>query len=249
MTVSIITPVYNSARFLKDTADSVINQTYPDWEWILVDDCSTDNSWDIMNQLSEDEARIRIFRNEKNLKSGLTRNFAIQQAKGRFIAFLDSDDLWHVDKLRIQVDFMVDNNYVFSHTSYGYLNENGERIKSTFEVSQSVNYNGLLKRTEISCLTAMYDAFTIGKFYMSAHAKKQDYALWLSILRAGHISHGLNKELAYYRQVKNSSTSKKHTLILRHITFLMETQGFNVFKAIYYTTFWLVNGVYRYFIK
>lgn len=249
MKVSIITPVYNAERFLFQTAESVLKQSYQNWEWILVDDCSSDNSWNILETLRDQDTRIRIFKNKENLRSGKTRNFAIQQAEGRFIAFLDADDLWHADKLALQIPFMVDNNYYFSHTSYGYLDENGHQIKSTLHVSKWVNYQDLLKRTEISCLTAVYDAEKIGKHYMSEHALKQDYALWLSILRTGVKSYGLDIELAYYRQVKGSSTNKKHKLILKHISFLKDTQGFSTTKAIYYTAYWMINGFIRYFLK
>lgn len=249
MKVSIITPVYNASRFLEETAKSVINQTYQDWEWLLVNDCSTDNSWEIMQDLAVQDNRIKIFSNPVNLKSGKTRNFAIENATGRFIAFLDADDKWHKDKLTIQIPFMMDNDYHFSHTSYGYLNENGNKVKSTFHVNAVVNYKHLLKRTEISCLTAVYDAEKIGKFYMSEHARKQDYALWLSILKSGVNCYGIDQELAYYRQVNNSATSKKYKLILKHISFLKDTQGFSYPKAFYYTAFWMINGFIRYFIK
>lgn len=249
MAVSIITPVFNSARFINETARSVIDQRYQDWEWILVDDCSTDNSWEILVNLANMDPRVKIFRNEINLKSGKTRNFAISQASKRFIAFLDADDVWHKDKLSIQIPFMLDNGYYFSHTSYGYLDEAGNSIKSTLHVSKIVDYKHLLKRTEISCLTAIYDSEKIGKFYMSEHPRKQDYALWLSILKTGVNSFGIDKELAYYRQVSNSATSKKYKLVLKHVQFLKDTQGFSTLKAIYYTGFWMMNGFIRYFVK
>lgn len=247
--VSIITPVYNATSFIKDTAKSVFNQSYSNWEWILVDDCSKDNSWILLSELSKNDKRVKIYRNKINLKSGKTRNLAIKKAKGRFIAFLDSDDLWHPEKLKTQIPFMLNNQYYFSHTSYGYINEDGKRIKSIFHVRKEVDYYHLLKRTEISCLTAIYDAEKIGKFYMSEHARKQDYALWLAILKSGTKSYGIDKELAFYRQVSNSATGVKYKLVLKHITFLKETQNFSTINALYYTAFWMVNGFVRYFIK
>ncbi len=249
MKVSIITPVYNAARFLRATAKSVFGQSYADWEWLLIDDCSSDNSWTVMQELAETDKRVRIYQNATNLRAGKTRNRAIELAEGRFIAFLDSDDLWHVDKLKLQISFMLDNNYFFSHTSYGYLDEEGNKIKNILHVSKEVDYNHLLKYTEISCLTAVYDVMNIGKWYMSEHARKQDYALWLSILKSGVKSYGLDQELAYYRQVKGSATSKKYKLIWKHVTFLKQTQGFSTLKSIYYTSYWMVNGFIRYFIK
>ena len=138
----------------------------------------------------------------------------------------------------------------FSHSSYGYIDHNGKKIKSTFHVSSHpIEYKDLLKRTEISCLTAVYNQELIGKYYMSHHRKKQDYALWLSILKDGILSYPLDKELAYYRQRKGSATSKKYKLIFDHVTFLMETQALGLFKSIYYTLYWMVNGFFRYMIK
>lgn len=247
--VSIITPVYNASRFINETAKSVFNQSYSNWEWILVDDFSKDSSWVSLSELSKNDKRVKIYRNKVNLKSGKTRNLAIKKAKGRFIAFLDSDDLWHPEKLNIQISFMLNNQYYFSHTSYGYINEDGKRIKSTFHVRKEVDYYNLLKRTEISCLTAIYDAERIGKFYMSEHARKQDYALWLAILKSGTKSYGIDKELAFYRQVSNSATSVKYKLILKHITFLKDTQNFSLLKSIYYSIYWIINGFFRYYIK
>lgn len=249
MKVSIITPVFNASRFLEETAKSVLDQSYSNWEWLLIDDCSQDNSWAIMQELAQKDPRIRIYQNDTNMRAGKTRNRAIDLAEGRFIAFLDSDDMWHTEKLKVQIPFMLDNNYSFSHTSYGYLDEEGRNIKSTLHVSKEVDYQHLLKYTEISCLTAVYDTQNIGKWYMSEHARKQDYALWLSILKSGVKSYGIDQELAYYRQVKGSATSKKYKLIWKHVIFLKQTQGFSTLKAIYYTSYWMVNGFIRYFLK
>lgn len=249
MKVSIITPVFNAERFLEKTFESVLGQTYENWEWILVDDCSQDSSLELLKSFQLRDERIKVFRNEINRGAGWSRNYAIQNSIGRFIAFLDSDDLWVDRKLDVQIKFMIENNVHFSHTSYGYIDEEGSRIKSTFRVSPVVDYVHLLKRTEISCLTAVYDADKIGKHYMSLHARKQDYALWLSILKLGIKSYGIDEELAYYRQVKGSATSNKFKLIAKHVSFLKDSQGFTSIKALYYTGYWMINGFVRYFIK
>lgn len=250
MKVSIITPVYNGEKFIFKTFESLLNQIYTNWEWIIVDDNSIDNSWLIINELRLIDVRIKIFKNEINMGAGFSRNIAIEKASGSFIAFLDCDDIWHPKKLKLQINLMKQNNIAFSHTSYGYIDENDNKIKGTFHVSKKlVNYFHLLKRTEISCLTAVYNCEMIGKFYMSNHRRKQDYALWLKILKSGYYSYPIDVELAYYRQRKASATSNKWLLIHKHILFLMETQNMNFFTALYYTLFWSINGFYRYFVK
>ncbi len=248
--VTIVTPVYNSINYVRDSIESVINQTFQNWEMILVDDHSNDGSFELISNIAKIENRIKIIRNKENLGSGLSRNKAIKLANGKYIAFLDSDDLWHNDKLKIQIELMEKNKWSFSHTSYGYISEQGEKIKSTFHVSNHpINYSNLLKRTEISCLTAVYNQRILGKCYMTEHRRKQDYALWLSILKKDIKSQPIDVELAYYRQRSGSATSKKRSLILNHVKFLMETQSMNFIQALYYTLFWMVNGFIRYFIK
>jgi teichuronic acid biosynthesis glycosyltransferase TuaG len=248
--VSIITPVYNASKYIVLTMDSVLAQSYDNWEMVMVDDCSSDNSVNIVKSYQAKDSRFRLIELEENSGSGIARNTAIKAAEGRIIAFLDSDDIWHQDKLKLHVQFMLDNDAPFSHTSYGYIDEKGEKIKSTFHVSKKpVTYKMGLKRTEISCLTAMYDTQYVGKRYMSTHRRKQDYALWLDILKNGFHSIPLDKELAYYRQHSGSATSNKTTLIKKHFLFLREQEKLNLFQSLYYTSWWMLNGFIRYYLK
>jgi teichuronic acid biosynthesis glycosyltransferase TuaG len=247
--VSIITPLYNSEEFIEETLDSVQAQTYTNWEMLLIDDCSTDRSVEIARARQQQDPRFKVSQLEKNSGSGPARNEAIRQAEGKYLAFLDSDDLWVPEKLSRHVQFMEDNKAVFSHTSYGYLNEAGERINNTYHVSaKPVDYRHLLKRTEISCLTAMYDQHALGKKYMPDVRRKQDYGLWLSILRDGNVSHPLDEELAFYRQRKGSATSKKHKLIMQHVTFLRKYESLSLPSAVYYTAHWLIRGIFKYYL-
>jgi teichuronic acid biosynthesis glycosyltransferase TuaG len=247
--VSIITPLYNSRDFFELSCESVRKQSYQNWEHIVVDDFSTDGSKELLINLALSDSRIVPLFLDENGGSGIARNLAISNAKGKYIAFLDSDDIWHEKKLEVQIDLMERNNWHFSHTSYGYINAQGEKIKKTFHVSKApVNYNHLLKRTEISCLTAIYNQEALGKQYLSNHRRKQDYALWLSILKNGLESHPIDLELAFYRLRPNSATNKKHKLIIKHVQFLMNTQGFSLFKSLYYTGYWMINGILRYFL-
>lgn len=248
--VSIITPLYNSERFISDCVESVLQQTYKNWEMIIVDDCSTDSSFILANKFAEKDSRIKVFQLNNNSGSGVARNKAIKESQGSVIAFLDSDDIWHSQKLSRHLKAMFQAKAAFSHTTYSYMSENGKKLKKKLKVSNDwVDYQALLKRTEISCLTAMYDVRVVGKVYMPAYRRKQDYALWLEILKRGHKSFPLNECLAWYRQVEGSATSKKSSLIIKHYFFLRQTQSLSRSASLYYTFHWLINGIIRYYIK
>ena len=248
--ISIITPCYNNARFLPFCVQSVLGQLHTNWEMLIVDDCSTDNSFEIAQRFASQDARIKVFKLQINSGSGVARNKAILESKGDLIAFLDSDDIWHPEKLSMQLKYMKQYSAAFSHTSYGYLYEDGRVMKKRFIVSDKcVDYKSLLKRTEISCLTAMYDVRIVGKVYMPDLRRKQDFALWLEILARGYDSLPVKNVLAWYRQVNGSATSSKYKLVLKHYTFLRRTQNLSIMKSIHYTCYWLVNGVVRYYLK
>jgi teichuronic acid biosynthesis glycosyltransferase TuaG len=247
--VSIITPLFNCEKFIYETIESVISQDYTNWEMIIVDDCSDDKSVEIVRKLISIDDRIQLIINKTNKGSGHSRNLAIKKAKGEFIAFLDSDDIWSPNKLSIHLDFMHKNNSAFSHTSYGYIDEFGNKIMSTFHVSRNpVKYTDLLKRTEISCLTAMYDVRKIGKMYMPDLRRKQDYALWLDILKLDFKSDPLDLELAYYRQRSNSNTSNKFKLIFDHWKFLRLREKIPFIKSFYYLSCWAFGGLRKYYL-
>ena len=248
--VSIITPLYNSEEFVSEMIMSVKQQDYQNWELIFVDDCSTDKSVAIVNRFMINDDRIVLLRNTENLGAGPSRNKAIKHATGSMIAFLDSDDIWHPKKLSTHLEYMRNNSASFSHTSYGFINEKGDEIKTTYKVNNHpVGYYDLLKRTEISCLTAMYDVESIGKMYMPDLRKKQDYALWLDILKTGVVSHGLDKELAFYRQRKGSTTSKKSKLFIDHWRFLRNREEISFMPALYYLFLWSFGGFIKYYVK
>ncbi|WP_411029407.1 glycosyltransferase family 2 protein [Spongiimicrobium sp. 3-5] len=248
--VSIVTALYNSERFVSETIDAVISQTYKNWEMLIVDDCSTDNSVSIVKDYQKKDNRIKMFFLDRNSGAGVARNKAIKEAKGKIIAFLDSDDLWSPTKLERHVDFMLRNDASFSHTSYGFIDELGSTINKTFHVSKHpITYHDLLKRTEISCLTAMYDVDKVGKMYMPNLRHSEDYCLWLSILKTGVKSIPLDEELAYYRQVKGSLTNNKRKVVFKHWAFLYKNQKLGLFKSMYYFIWWALNGVKKYYIS
>lgn len=247
--VSIITPTYNSNKFLRETLDCVIAQTYKNWELIITDDGSTDNTLLILEEYSKKDNRIKFYTFNSNLGSGLARNNSIKLAKGRFITFIDSDDIWLPSKLFNHIEFMKENNLTFSHASYGYIDETGEKIKNTFKVSErKVGYKDLLKRLEISCSTTIYDQFAIGKFYMSSDRRRQDYFLWLSILKAGHYSLGYDKVDSFYRLHDGQVKKINFKYLIDHYTFLRKRQKLSILASSYYLLIYIYSSIKKYFI-
>jgi len=205
--VSIITPSYNSACFISETIESVMNQTYINWEMIIVDDCSTDNSVGIIEEYVKKDARIKLFKLGENSGAAIARNKALENASGRFIAFLDSDDLWMPDKLEKQIKFMLKNEYVFTFTSYqSFSKKHGIKV---IRVPRKINYQQYLKNTIIGCLTVILDKKKLGNIEMLDIKTRQDMVLWLSILKKGYDAYGLDKVLSQYRVVSNSISSNK----------------------------------------
>jgi teichuronic acid biosynthesis glycosyltransferase TuaG len=207
--VSIITPVYKAEKFIEDTIKSVQNQSYQNWEMILVNDLSPDKSVDIINRMAEADSRIRLIHLEKNSGAAIARNTAIKNSKGRFLAFLDSDDQWHPKKLERQISFMLDGNLPFSFTAYQIMMEDGIKTSKIVHVPQKIDYEGLLRNTIIGCLTVILDKEAVGHVEMVNIRTRQDFVLWLSILKKGHIAYGLDEVLAYYRKVEGSISSNK----------------------------------------
>ena len=211
--VSIITPCYNSARFINECVSSVLEQTYTNWELIIVDDASNDNSRELISNIAERDNRIKYVFLTKNIGVAGARNIALEMSTGRYIAFLDSDDVWKEEKLTTQIDFMQFHNISFSFSSYQPMSENGMEFFSEILVPSKIDYNYFLKNTIIGCLTVVLDKYKIGDVKMPNLKTSQDMALWLSIMRGGVTAYGIEKSLAYYRIVGDSNTSNKFKVI------------------------------------
>jgi teichuronic acid biosynthesis glycosyltransferase TuaG len=207
--VSIITPSYNSSAFIRHTIESVQNQTHSNWELLIVDDFSTDDSVEIIKHYSESDNRIILICLGNNVGAAEARNIAIRNAKGKFIAFLDSDDLWRPEKLERQLSFMKIENYAFSFTSYQRIDQEGIRILNEIKAPKEISYKDLLKNTIIGTLTVMVDREKTGYFEMPVIKSSHDFALWLQILKRGFKAYGLQQSLSYYRIVKTSNTNDK----------------------------------------
>ncbi|WP_320047856.1 glycosyltransferase family 2 protein [uncultured Ilyobacter sp.] len=232
--ISIITPLYNSERFIESTIKSVISQSYKNWEMIVVDDCSTDKGADRVNKYSQKDHRIKLIRLPQNSGGALARNKAIEEAKGKYIAFLDSDDLWHPEKLEKQVKFMEENNYDFTYTWYEKMDEDGNLINEIVKSKDKMDYSELLKSNQIGCLTAIYNQKKLGKIYMPLIKKRQDYALWLQVLKKTKYGYCLKENLAQYRLVNGSVSSNKINLIKFNWKLFYEIEKLGLIKSSYY---------------
>lgn len=213
--VSVIMPAYNCEAFIGMAMDSVRAQTCMNWELIVVDDCSTDATPRIVQDYAQKDPRIRCHQLAANQGAAAARNAATEMARGRYLAFLDSDDLWTPDKLEKQLAFMRENGYAFTCTGYGKIDESGSRLNQTVRAGAPRDYNGVLK----SCpgnSTVMYDAGALGKFYSPDIRKRNDYALWLRVIRKAGLLHGLDEPLALHRVREGSLSKNKFSLIKYH---------------------------------
>ncbi|MFD2036795.1 glycosyltransferase family 2 protein [Belliella marina] len=246
--VTIITPLHNAEGFISNCIESVISQTYPHWEMIIVDDCSTDGGIEIVKKYQERDSRIKLLINETNSGPAVSRNKAIEAANGKYIAFLDSDDMWCSTKLEEQLDFMRQNDYAFTFTAYDKINENGE-IAGHIDAPHEVTYNDLLKTCSIGCLTVVYDTEKLGKVYMPIIKRRQDFALWLKILKIIPKAYGLNKPLAKYRLMSNSVSSNKFKASRYQWKVYRDIENLNIISSIYYFTYYTIKGLVKTYFK
>ena len=244
--VSIITANYNCEKFIDDTVNSVLNQTYENWEMIIVDDVSSDKSIEIIEKYVREDNRIKLIQLNENSGAAVARNVAIEAANGRFIAFLDSDDLWTPVKLEKQISFMLKNSYDFTYTNYDLIGEDNVRYGKTFKAQKEATYTGLLKTCTIGCLTAIYDTKKIGKIYMPLIRRRQDYGLWLRILKIVPKAFLLDDSLAIYRRRQNSISSNKKKAAHFQWKIYREVEKLNIFSSIYYFVYYAMNGLKKY---
>ncbi len=240
--VSIITPIYNSEKTIEETINSVLNQTFKEFELIIVDDLSTDKTVSIIKKYQELDNRIKLFVLSK--KGGATgaRNRAIKEAKGRYVAFLDADDLWKKDKLEKQIKFMQDNQIAFSYTDYDYIDEYSNNLNRYRKCPQKVTYFRMLLGDSIGCLTVIYDSKIVGKIKIPNITKRNDYALWCLILKKVKVGYKYKEILASYRKSNGSlSSGKKAHLLKYHYQLHQEINGFNLVIATFFTILNIVN--------
>ena len=247
--VSIIMPSYNTANFIGETIKSVLEQTYKNWELLIVDDCSTDDTDEIVSKY--DDERIIYLKNEKNSGAAISRNRALRNAKGKWIAFLDSDDLWYPTKLEKQIKFMEKNGHSFSYTNYEEIDENDVANGVRVSDPKKITKNGMYHYCWPGCLTVMYDVEKVGLVQIKDIKKNNDYAMWLKVIEKCDC-YLLNECLASYRKGRNGSIStQKYTKLIKWHYWLFRSMDLSRITSMYYTLNNIVYGVVKkiYFVK
>ena len=230
--VSIIMPCHNSSGYIKESIESVLNQTYQDWELLIIDDCSSDGSPNYIRRLILDD-RCKLIELETNVGAAEARNIGQNAAEGRFIAFLDSDDLWEPRKLELQIQYMLANDIGFTYTDYDQFSDN--ETNNNIEAPPSVNYDDMIRCNFIGCLTVVYDTRPFGIFHFPLTKKRHDFALWLSMLKRFDRAYNVKATLAKYRVHNNSLSSRKSDAFQSYYYVLRELQGLGLVKSFFYT--------------
>ncbi|MBC1457755.1 glycosyltransferase family 2 protein [Listeria newyorkensis] len=243
--VSVIMPTYNSGEALHTSIRSIISQTYQNWELLVIDDCSSDETVENLMKLATEDARINPIFLKENRGSGFARNEGISRAKGQYIAFLDSDDLWHHEKLLKQLAFMKRQEYGFTFTAYHVFEKEPEQHKRTVRVPIKINYSQLLKNTIIGCLTVMIDREKVGEFRMPLLRARQDTATWLTILKQQDYAYGMDEPLAYYRVSKTSLSSNKWNMLKKNWQMYREHEGLSFVYTSYVFCCYVCNALWK----
>lgn len=237
--VSIITPTWNCAQFICETILAVKAQTYQDWEMIIQDDCSTDHTYEVIKPYLEEDSRIKYFCNEKKCGAAITRNNALRVAKGRWIVFLDSDDIWMPQKLEKQLKYMVENDYAFTYHEYTEMSEDGKDLGVYVSGKKKIGELGMFSCCWPGCLTVMYDAKKVGLIQIADVKKNNDIALWLKVIKKAKC-YLLQENLAKYRRRKGSITpSSIRTKIMWHYILFRKAEQMNPVLA----SFWMCINI------
>lgn len=244
--VSIIVPVYNAAKFLEETIECVGKQTYENWELLLVDDCSSDGSRELCESWSKRDGRIRAILQERNQGAAKARNKGLLEAVGRYIAFLDADDLWRPLKLEKELDFQRKQKAAFVFTGYEFADENGLGLGKVVRVPQTLNYKQALKNTTIFTTTTLFDTELIDKEMLQMpDMKSEDTATWWKILRSGYTAYGLDENLVLYRRSAGTLSSDKLEAIRRIWGLYRKAEGLSVVYSAYNFIFYALRAVLR----
>lgn len=242
--VTVVMPVYNAEKTVLASIDSVLGQTFSSLELIVVDDCSSDTSYELIRDCQRADKRVKLLSLDKNSGAAQARNKAISEARGRFIAFLDCDDLWLPEKLKEQIYFMRDRDVAFSYTAYERIDESGSAM-GIVNAPEKLAYQDLLKTNYIGCLSVMYDTFKLGKVYMSLSSGREDFATWLQVLKSIEYVYGLNLVLAQYRVHSSQSSAKKTKMAMETWRLYRNVEHLDFIRAVYFFSHYALRGLLR----
>lgn len=246
--ISIVVPVYRAEQYIEQTMDCVRAQTYGRWELLLVEDCGTDHSRQVIEEYIQrtGDRRIRLLTHPQNLGAARARNLGVNEAKGRYLAFLDADDLWKPDKLEKELAFLKERRAAFVFTGYEFADENGRGTGKVVRVPASINYKEALKNTTIFTSTVMFDMEKLPKEQLQMpQIKSEDTALWWRILRGGTVACGLDENLVKYRRAGKSLSSNKLEALRRIWNLYRKAEGMSVPNSAWHFCFWAVRAVKR----
>lgn len=243
--ISVITPTYNCGKFIGETIESVINQTYKNWEMIIVDDCSTDDTKEQVEKYLKNDWRIKYYCLDKNSGASVARTKAMELANGNYMAFLDSDDLWVASKLEYQLNIMKKNNWAFTCTNYEQIDENDKPLGRVIKTISKTNYNRLLLDCPVGNSTVMYSVKKMGKFKVPNIRKRNDDALWLQMLKKEEYIYGVNKTLTKYRIRSNSISSNKLQLIKYHWILYRNVEHLSIYRSCFHIIFWCIIKILK----
>jgi teichuronic acid biosynthesis glycosyltransferase TuaG len=243
--VSVIMPAYNCENYIEDSINSVLAQTYKDLELIVIDDGSNDNTVNIINKISNQDSRVKFYKNKENKGVSVTRNKGISLANGEWIAFLDSDDIWTETKIEEQLKYANELEAEFIFTGVSYIDEKGEPYSGIFEVPNTVSYSKLLRQNVITCSSVLIKKRHFNSIKMENDNMHEDYAVWLRVLRSGICAYGINKPLLIYRISRNSKSGNKlKTIKMTYSVFRFV--GLNSSSSIYYLCRHLIGSIKKY---
>jgi len=244
--VSIVTPSFNSEAFISETLDAIAAQDYSNWEHIIIDDASTDNTLAIIEKRAVLDNRIKVIKLAKNAGSAVARNLGIKEAKGKYLTFIDSDDIWFPKYISNSINHLKTSKVPFVFSSYKRSNEKLEFVYSDFIVPTKVSYTDILKTNSISCLTAFIDIGLLGKKTMPLVRKRQDMGLWLRYLKDIPYASGMKAPQAIYRIRKDSLSRNKKNLIASQWYFYRHVENLSILKSSYYMLCWMYYGYVKY---
>lgn len=249
VTVSVIMPAYNAASYIETAIRSVMGQSFTDWELIVIDDCSRDATVEIVTRLASEDRRITLLCNEVNMGVSKTRNRGLDLARGRFAAFLDSDDVWHPEKLKVQLECLKRTGADFAYCSYAIVNAEGEKVKADYIVPENITFESMLRRNDIGCSTVLLTAPIVQKYRFGSGFYHEDYVLWMQLLRDGYQACGTVEILVDWRFIENSRSFDKRKSAKNRWLIYRNYLGLSFVRSVWAFSGYAVSGVKKYFSK